>query len=443
MSRPIKQIDRQSIKTAIGLLFLFIIPAITILLWSLSYPLSYRFSNTVSTLISLGQITGLTGVSLFSLTMLLNTRLPVLENIFGGLNKVFPVHHWSGRITFLLLLCHPLLLAGQNLSQSFKDFLLFFIPGNILAVNYGIFALLLLFILMLFTMYIKLAYHGWKFLHRFMGVPYALAAIHVLTISSDVARNQPLKIYIICLLTIGFGAYLYRTVLGRYLVKRYPYKLSEIKWHSPSLVNLTFTPVKNQLKFTPGQFVFVHFTNSKIGKEQHPFSITSSPQDSRLSVAVKVLGDYTEALKLIKKGDLALIEGPYGKFGQSDDMQRDQIWIAGGIGITPFISITKSLSGNTNRKTHLYYVVKNHDDAIFSDDLQKIENKLPNFTFTLWYSRIKGRLDAATVNKLSGNLVDKEILISGPVGMIKSMRQQFIDLGISPKQIYSEEFQLV
>ncbi|MBI5465867.1 MAG: ferric reductase, partial [Candidatus Kerfeldbacteria bacterium] len=101
------------IKNNLGWLIIIFLSLLPIVFWYFLKPISTRFISSTTTLTSLGQITGLVGMAMFALTLILSARLKFLENYFGGLNRVYVAHHIFGSIAFILLLFHPLILAGK------------------------------------------------------------------------------------------------------------------------------------------------------------------------------------------------------------------------------------------------------------------------------------------------------------------------------------------
>lgn len=426
----------------VGFSLIFLIVFTPVFLWSLFLPLTFRFNNVFSFFPIIGQMLGLAGFSLFTLTLIFNTRIKLLEDIFGGLNKVFPIHHLLGKITFIFLLFHPLALSIRPLSFSIKKALLFLLPGENLAINFGIFSLQFFIILLIFTVFIKLPYHIFRFIHQFLGVAYILAVLHIVTIESDISLNNYLKAYMLILAACGITAYFYRTVLKKFLVKKYEYVIEKINKLNNNVIEIILFPKNKKIDFKPGQFVFIEFFAKNLPKEQHPFSLTANPSEDKLSLVIKVLGDYTAKLNLLGKNTLAYIEGPYGKFADTTLKERNQVWIAGGIGITPFISMARSLENN-NTKINLFYSVKERNEAVFIEDLNKISSNNPNFRINLWITQEKGRISAEKIIKIIEDIKDTEIFICGPIPMIKSLNNQFLALGLNKKQLHFEEFQLV
>ena len=94
--------------------------------------------------------------------------------------------------------------------------------------------------------------------------------------------------------------------------------------------------------FVPGQFALIYI-EAKDGWHRHPFTIASAPAERILRVTVKALGDYTSRLReLLEPGMPAVVGGPHGRFNHAKGAP-DQVWIAGGVGIAPFLSWMRAL----------------------------------------------------------------------------------------------------
>lgn len=197
-------------------------------------------------------------------------------------------------------------------------------------------------------------------------------------------------------------------------------------------------PLKEKLNFNPGQFVFVTFKNKKLTNESHPFSISSSTNEKELKIAIKTSGDYTKTLKKnLSLGTIAKVEGPFGIFTYKNK-KPDQIWIAGGIGITPFISMLKEMATTNNQtKIDLYYCIHNEKEGIYLDVLQNLNE---NINLIPYYSDGNKHINANYIINNSQNVEHKDILICAPVKMIQSLKTQLINKGIKKESIYSEEF---
>src|SRR5262249_194321 len=151
-------------------------------------------------------------------------------------------------------------------------------------------------------------------------------------------------------------------------------------------------------------------------REWHPFTISSVPGDSSLSITVKSLGSYTgNMIKLLsgQSGVPAMVEGAYGRFSFRNFSNLNQIWVAGGIGITPFLSMAHDL-GEGQCSVDLYYSVKTEAELI---DIEKLREwvvdrpgqRLRVFPFVA--DKEKAFLTAELIQRTSGELKGREILL--------------------------------
>lgn len=428
-------------KSNSGWYVVIILSIIPVGLWLSVMPLELRFVNSSASLISLGQIFGLAGMAMFALSFVLSCRLKMLEDYFGGMNKLYIAHHICGGVAFILLLLHPLLLATSYIPISLKAAAELLVPSNNWQVNLGIAALILMMSLLIFTFFVNLPYQVWRLTHKFLGVAFFFGALHAFFIPSDISRNVFLRNYMLTLIGIGLVCYMFRSVLGRIFVYRYTYFIKAVNLLNPYVVEIVMTPKKRQMKFQPGQFVYIGF-NQKGLHEVHPFSISSAPHDVEMTLTLKSAGDFTSSLGLLKIGTAAKIEGPYGKFVYYLYKNPRQVWIAGGIGITPFISMARSLN-DPHYHVDFYVLARDTDDAVYLKEAVLAEARFPNLRIIPYFSAIKGRLTAVDIEKQSGDLSDKEIFICGPPPMMYNLKQQLIILGVKASHIHTEEFTML
>jgi len=421
---------------------IYLLLFILLLLWFLSPSVQPRFSNFSIFLTNLGQIFGLIGLLLFSINLILSTRLPILDKYFHGLASLYFKHSQIGQIAFILLLFHPLLLLSKYASNT-NDAASFLWLSNNWPINWGILALGTMIILITLTLYLVPKYHLWKLTHKFMGLAFFFASLHVFLIPSDVSNYLPLRIYILTFLTLGLVSSIYKSLFGRYLVKKIPYTVSQVNQINHSITEIKLKPQSQKLLFSPGQFVFISFINKDLSSESHPFSLTSSPEDKELSFLIKNSGDFTEKLISLSPGTPAQIEGPFGHFILNNSSSKPQVWVAGGIGVTPFISMAKSFPNNLNQSIYLFYCVRNQDEALPLASLINLPHSLKNnFKIINYYSDEQGRISIDKIKKLSGDISSKEFYICAPSPMITSLRQNLILSSVKSEDIHSEEFKL-
>jgi len=427
----------------IGWLSLALLAALPALRWLFLAPLSLRFSDFGSAATSLGQIFGLTGLAMFSLNLILASRLKIFDEIFYGLNRMYNFHRANGTIAFSLLLFHPLFLVFNYLRFSVREAALFLLPfAGVSAKTYGSIALGIMAVLIIMTFYVKIKYHYWKISHKFMTLAFVFALLHVFFIGSDVSRDPILRTYLLSLGFIGLAAGSYRAWLSGFFNKDFTYQVVNLNQLNLDVVEIGLEPVGRAMKYRAGQFVFLRLKGVAVSRESHPFSMSSSPAEKNLKFLIKNLGDYTAELRSLRVGDLALVEGPFGKFSFDKLTAKKQIWLAGGIGIAPFLGLAADLAGR-DYEVDLYYSVKDKPEAVLLDQLMNLSSANHNFKVRPWYSNEQGRISGEKISELSHGLKDKEIFICGPLIFMTSLREQLMKLGVSGAKIHWEKFDLV
>lgn len=401
-------------------------------------PLSERFSPP-AIWTSLGQITGLVGMAAFAVSLILSVRVSTLEDFFGGMNRVYIAHHIIGGISFILLMIHPLLLMMSYLRSSWHFAALFLLPGADWAKNLGIAGLLTMMSLLILTYYIELPYELWRYTHKYLGAAFFAGGLHSFYISSDM-NSGPLRIYMFYLSAFGMLCYVYRTVLGKFFVPRFLYEVRNVVRESTDTIDLILAPAgKRVMNFVPGQFVFVTFQGKGVHAETHPFSISSPPVAQGFRLSIKTLGDYTGWLSTIPVGTRASIEGPYGRFSYAFNPNRSYIWIGGGIGITPFVSMAYTVhSGEC--QVDIFYCTRDAREAIYMPTFSSIQSQNPYIRVFPWFSKEKGRLTGEQIARISGAIRTKDIFICGPPIMMHTLKKQLMGLGVKPDHIHTEEF---
>lgn len=422
----------------LGYLIISTLSLLPVFLWVFAKPINLRFATEYTVFSSIGQITGLIGMTLFALNFILASRLSFLEDFFNGMGNVYFAHRLFGTISFILLLIHPIVLIIRLIPMSLPAAAAYIIPSTNWPLNFGTFSLILMMIFLTFTIYNKISYHYLRITHKFLGLSFFFASLHAFLIPSDVSQNLPLKLYTIIMVSTGLTFFVYRSIFSKYLVKKTKYIVDNITYLNDKTVEIAMSPLMEGICFRPGQFIFISFFDKDLGLESHPFSISSSCLDNTIKLTIKSLGDFTNKIKSLNVGTVAEIEGPFGRFYETN-ANKDQVWIAGGVGITPFLSMAKSINGS-NEKIDLVYVSKNPTESVCLDSLCEISKEKENFKVLPYYTEMQGRLNAETIERLTGGLRDKIIYLCGPSLMMKSLKTQFAKLNIPKENIRLEEF---
>lgn len=397
-------------------------------------------------------LTGLLAISLMSLTMVLATRPAWLERPIGGMDRIYRLHKWSGSLTVVFAVLHWLLemsddlfkaLAGSGNRIKADDLSAFAEPVRDLGEALGEWALYALLALLALTLWKQFSWRLWRPLHRAMPVLYLLLVFHALVLAPAGYWSQPIGLLMAILFAAGSMASVLSLTgrIGR--GRQVGGSVVSVQNPTPDIVEVRCRLDKAWRGHRPGQFAFVTFDN---GEGHHPFTIASADQgDNSVTFAIKALGDYTRKLpRQLVAGSPVQVEGPYGRFEFTRANRRArQIWIAGGIGITPFLAWLESLQdGHPDAIcADLHYCMRDREADPFVPRLQELVDALPEVRLQL-HDRESGQLTAEALAPGLGGTKSAEIWFCGPIGLAKTLRNGLHQVWPGRLRFHQEAFQI-
>ncbi len=385
--------------------------------------------------VAVATLAGGTAYLLMATSIFLATRPRFLEDAFGGLDRMYRAHKISGVIAGLLVLVHFFLApkdlpagAGAEISLA---------PSSPL----GMLSLIALMVLLAMTLNRKIAYHRWRLPHKAMGVVFILVTGHFLTAPDIfVDRFGPSGVMLMAAAVIGIVSWVANLFgLSRRSGRRF---VIEAVNHLERATELVLKPMAGGLAFRPGQFAFVEVRDAAFS-EPHPFTIASDPKDDRLRFVVKVLGDWTRKVREdLKPGVEIAVHGPYGRF-DSTAVGPKQVWLAGGIGITPFLSMLRDMEPGDDREIVLVYAVRETKEAVFLDEIRERAATLGNVKVVLLQSNLGEfvRVDMMKT-KLAEPLPGYEFFLCGPKPMVNGLVRDLGRAKVPRARIHTEAFEL-
>ena len=393
-------------------------------------------SSAINVWTFLAQTSGVLGALLISWNFILAIRIPFLEKIFGGLDRVYKTHNVLGHTAFILILNHPLFLIINGLPNNL--FKLYFVPSiNNLSYAYGILALYVFIILLALTIFVDLPYAFWKKTHELMGIVIVLGALHGLFIISDVSRYFPLKAWLILWNSLAILAFIYKRFVYYIVRKRNNYIVTNVLQDKSYLV-LTLSPISAEvsISFKAGQYAF--FSIKTDYREEHPFSILEN-NDGEIKIGTKIVGRFTIEMSNLKLGDKVSVNGPFGMFAESVKKADNLVYISGGIGITPFLSMVRGASGKNITMIH---TSKSNESTLLTDIFKSYTYYFPNFKFIHHISDTLGRLNQDIVKGYANLTHDTYVYLCGPAQMMEFLSTELPKAGIRRKRIIFEDFKL-
>lgn len=416
--------------------FGFLLPTF---LWLLTFPNTTVKHDDASFFVYSSQLFAVIGFSLFAISFVLSTRIKVLEKYFGGLDKLYQKHNTIGRMAFFMVLIHPVMLSLRWIPDNIKKTFWYLLPVHRkMEINLGSWSLLGLSVLILFTLVIKIPYDKWKISHKFMGLFFILGIVHVFGVHNFYQENLLLAVYFIIISILALAAFMYKAIFYKWVVNKHPFKVGKINKLNEKVMEITLRNESINFDYVPGQFGFFQFANEDISMESHPFTICSTSREGEISILVKSLGDYTKKLhKKLTLNTPVLVDGPYGCFDYRLGKEK-QIWIAGGVGIAPFISWCRDLEINYKQGLEIdfYYCVHDEKEAFHLDEFERLSKIKANYKFNLFCSKKNGHIKGSDIKETK----DKTIFICGPKEMRNALLKDFKSLDVSKEDIIYEDF---
>ncbi|MGS4988465.1 ferredoxin reductase family protein [Roseibium sp. RP-7] len=380
------------------------------------------------------QYLGTAALIVMGINQFLATRVPGLELVFGPLDRIYVLHKWLGIIAMVGLGLHDIIdadmdgLRGGPLADAAEDI------GEVSL--YG------LLILVLASVITFIPYHLWKWSHRLIGVFFFMGAFHYFFIEKPFANADPLGLYVSAFCVLGLVSYVWMSVLRPLAPRGHAYKVASVR-HINGLTEVLLEPKGRGLKHVAGQFAFLSVKGRGL-TEEHPFTLSAAPRDDRsLRFTIKDLGDYTSRLyRELKVGMEATVSGPYGNFSMPSG--RDpQVWVAAGVGITPFLAFAQTLKHRESGPIKLYYCVRERGDIPYVADLQHLAEETGKLELMIVNSLEGVRLTPERiVEDLKGDLRNAHVFFCGPAPLRKTLKSSLVLKGLRASRFHFEEFQM-
>ncbi len=416
-------------------------------LWTVARPAGQPTGSYV------GQLLGAEAILLLSIGLVLISTLPWVEEWFDGIDRA-AIWHRRVAITGLVLLAPHVLLSTNPNGTTLGG------PLGVIGAL-GMAALAAWAILPRWRSVVPAplrglvvaardaplvrdvrrvfgGYERWRALHRTTGLFVAAGFLHGVLDGTPFHDAPALRWSYVAVGGIGVGFYVYRELLARFFLSLHDYEVDAVREIDTDLLEVALRPIGRPVDFVPGQFAMVYL-EAKDGWHRHPFTISSAPREDVVRVTVKALGDYTSRLsELIEPGMPAVISGPHGRFNHWKGTDR-QVWIAGGVGVAPFLSWLRALDGRLPHRVDFFYSAAG--EAPFAAEIRAIADRHESLHAHLIDTAVQGRLTAERVLAVAdGDRSRLSVFMCGPREMLRSFQTQLRLGGVPAKRIHREYF---
>ena len=302
------------------------------------------------TLATLSLVSGVSALALMATAAILAARWSVVEGLFGGLDRVYDAHKWLGIWALSLASVHLLFKAGDPLWEA--NAILSLPPFWTRLVRQASFAALVSIVILALNR--NIPYNVWRWWHRLSGPIFLIVIAHWLSIKSPVELSSPAGWWLAGLSALAVIAAAYKLLLYPLLARHGHYRIIRVS-RGPAAAEIELEPVGHRAPFKAGQFGFLCMRAEGL-REPHPFTIASAPAASgRISFVIRALGDYTaKLLAEVEPGMHADVYAPYGRFERKPECKKE-IWIGGGVGISPFIAWLRDEEADRFDQVTLFY----------------------------------------------------------------------------------------
>jgi predicted ferric reductase len=391
-------------------------------------------------LVEVSRLLALLGYVILFVQFVLSSRIRLFEAELG-LDRLYVVHRAAGVTALTMLFLHGALYTTFELALGFIS-----LSAEKLL---GVLALVILILVAAIALAWKAfhwSYETWKRIHWLSYLLLPLVFIHSLLIGTTVKRSPMLRIYFLVLLCL-FGLIVLVRLIAFLRIRSAQHAVADVVHESHDITSIYIEGPK--LRHLPGQFMVINLAPALGVAHSHPLTISSGPDDPLLRVSAKAVGDWSSAVAETTVGARVFVDGPYGVFSYTRVPGESLVFIAGGIGITPFLSQLRNLrSAGDASKVRLIWGNKTQDDICFTDELSAAEHELDDFSMIhvlsnddAWNGE-KGFVTGDLIRKYVDDMDEAEFFLCGPPVMMRLVVAALRELGVPRSRIHFEQFAL-
>lgn len=397
--------------------------------------------------IAIGQLTALVGTFFALVQLLLMSRAPWLDHVFGR-DRLTLAHRWVGFASVWLIAAHAVfttlgfaLADGSDVvSEAWMlittwDFVL------MATVSLGLFVAVAVTSVHLARR--KLSYESWHGIHLYAYLAIALGFAHQLVVGTDFVDDPIARLYWIALYVATIGTLVVFRFGGPLVVNlRHRFRVANVVDEAPGVVSVYLTGnALDRFPIRAGQYVHVRFLTTGWWRA-HPYSISAQPNGRWLRLTVKALGDDSARVRDLAIGTRVMVEGPYGNL-TGDRRTADRVLLlAAGIGVTPLRALLEEFSADV--PVTLLYRARRPVDLVFKREMDVLAERRGARILYLVGSRAAGdpntSLSGDLVRRMVPDVSASEVYLCGPDAFMNEAATTLRALGVPAGRIHQERF---
>jgi len=393
---------------------------------------------------------GFLGMALLGLQTMPTSRLKFFTKLFP-MDTLYTFHHRLSIFTFLIILVHPILLFINN-PATLQLLNLVTAPWRARAGVIAVVAMLALVATSVWRELMKIKYDIWRWVHDALSfLAIGLALFHMFKVNYYMSLTYQKVIWLV-LTSIWLSIILYIRVARPIIMIKKPYKVVRVQQERGQSWSLYLQPDGHEgMSFEAGQFAWITNESPFIFRE-NPFSFSTSSEsdDKVIGFTIKELGDFTKTIKNFKPGDIVYVDGPYGTFSMDEHRCKEMVYIAGGIGSAPVMSMLRTLADrNCEKKMIFFYGNPTWESVIFREELEELEQKLNLKLVNVlekppegWEGE-RGFINADILQRyLPENYKESTYFLCGPLPMIEAVEGALHKIHVPVLHIFSEQYEM-
>jgi predicted ferric reductase len=397
---------------------------------------------------------GLVGLGMLGLQFLSVARINRVDAPYG-IDAVMRYHRQIAFVALAFIVLHPVVLLAKAWSAYWPIINPLHAPSRVQWGQGALLMLVFLVVVSVLRLRWKLEYELWRVTHGMLAVLVTgFALMHVRSVGVYVERGtwKPVAFSVFALV---FMALLVWVRVLKPLARLFrAFVVEEIKPEAGDAVTIRLRPVREgvALRFRAGQFSWITLSSTPFAQNEHPFSISSSAARPQfVEFTIKELGDFTRHVHELPPGTRAYLDGPFGNFGVGWEAASQLLLVAGGIGITPNMSILRTMADTGDRRpVTLIYGNNDWDSVVFRDELAQLTDQLDLrvvHVLAKGHEGWEGEVGFITAEILEQGLPADhsglQAYVCGPPPMMAAVERALFELGVPPRQVHSELFTFV
>lgn len=395
---------------------------------------------------------GYAGLAMMGLQFGLTARFRYITEPWGE-DVIYHFHRRISLVAVGLVVAHPLILfAVRPELLALLNSITAPWPARFAALS--TYSLIALVVMALWRTKLKISYETWHLSHIVLAVVAVAAGLSHM-VGWGFYLGEPWKRALWIGLTIFWiGLLLYVRIFKPLFQLRRPYRVAELRQERGDTWTLAMQPDGHSgFRFSPGQFGWLTVFGSPFRITGHPFSFSSSAEaaDGHVEMTIRSLGDFSRTIGGIPVGQRVYLDGPYGAFTIDRNPADMHVLIAGGVGITPMMSILRTLADRgDNRPVVLLYGSRDWDSITFREELEALTSRL-DLTVVHVLSRPpegwtgeRGFINAELFKRhLTAPYAEHEYFICGPDVMMDTIEKSLGELAVPLSKYHSERYSFV